>query len=89
MKVKTTRSHKEVETQKEGKQSRDREEKHDGHEREQNVERDLVRRLLALGAFDQSDHSIEEGFARVRGDSYHQPVRENLGTSRYGGAVAA
>ena len=33
---------------------------------EQDGERDLVGRLLALGAFDQRDHAVEEGLARVR-----------------------
>ena len=32
---------------------------------EQDGERDLVRRALALGAFDQRDHAVEEGLARV------------------------
>ena len=31
---------------------------------DQDVERDLVGRLLALGAFDQRDHAVQEGFAR-------------------------
>ena len=31
---------------------------------EQDVERDLVRRLLPLGAFDERDHAIEERLAR-------------------------
>ena len=33
---------------------------------EQDVERDLVRRLLPLGALDQRDHPVEERLARVR-----------------------
>ena len=33
---------------------------------QQDVQRDLVRRLLARGALDQRDHAIEEGLARVR-----------------------
>ena len=33
----------------------------DRHAGQQNVERDFVRRLLALGAFDQRDHAVEEG----------------------------
>ena len=37
----------------------------DGHAGEQDVERDLVRRLLPLGAFDQGDHAVEEGRARL------------------------
>ena len=37
----------------------------DRHADEQDVERDLVRRLLALGAFDQRDHAVEEALARL------------------------
>ena len=33
---------------------------------EQDVERDLVRRLLALRALDHRDHAVEEGLAGVR-----------------------
>ena len=36
------------------------------HAGEQDVERDLVRRLLPLGALDQRDHAVEEGRARLR-----------------------
>ncbi len=31
------------------------------HAGEQDVERDLVRRLLALGTFDERDHPVDEG----------------------------
>ena len=34
--------------------------------RQQDVEGDLVRRLLAAGALDQRDHAVEERLARVR-----------------------
>src|SRR5262247_2316793 len=37
-----------------------RDQENDRHPREQDVERDLVRRLLTLGALDQRDHAIEE-----------------------------
>ena len=33
---------------------------------EQDVERDLVRRLLPLGAFDHGDHAVEERLAGIR-----------------------
>ena len=36
---------------------------------DQDIQRDFVRRLLALRAFDQRDHAIQEGFAWVGGDS--------------------
>ena len=45
--------------------------RHDGGEEgdrepgEQDVERDLVRRLAALGAFDERDHPVEERLARA------------------------
>ena len=46
-------------------QQRDaRQQEDDRHRRQQDVERDLVRRLLPLGAFDQRDHAVEERLAR-------------------------
>ncbi len=48
-------------------QQRDGREQEDDRERgEQDVERDLVRRLLPLGALDHRDHAVEEGLARDR-----------------------
>ena len=47
----------------------DGEQEDDGEPGEQDVEGDLVRGLLALGAFDESDHAVEEGFAGVGGDA--------------------
>ena len=44
----------------------DGDQEHDRQAGEQDVERDLVRRLLPLGAFDERDHAIEEGLAGVR-----------------------
>ena len=44
----------------------DGDQEHDRQPGEQDVERDLVRRLLPLGALDQRDHAIQEGLARVR-----------------------
>ena len=49
-------------------------EEDDGEAGEQNVERDLVRRLLTGGALDQRNHAIEERLARVRGDPHLDPV---------------
>ena len=49
----------------------------DRHRREQDVEGDLVRRLLPLGAFDQGDHAVEKGFAGVGGDAHDEPVGED------------
>ena len=52
--------------ERERQQRHGREQEDDRQRREQDVERDLVRRLLALGALDHRDHAIEEGLARVR-----------------------
>ena len=49
----------------EGLQAHDREQEHDREPGEQDVERDLVRRLLALGALDERDHAVEEALARL------------------------
>ncbi len=42
---------------------------------EQDVERDLVGRLLPLGALDQRDHAVEEGLARAGGDAHRDAGR--------------
>jgi hypothetical protein len=68
---------------------------HDGEQEdqrqagEQDVERDLVRRLLALGAFDQRDHAVEEGRAGRGRDAHLDPVGEHLRAAGDGRAVAA
>ena len=51
-----------------------REHEDDGQAREQDVERDLVRRLLPLGALHQLDHAVDEGRALRRGDADADPV---------------
>ena len=56
---------------------------------EQDRQRDLVRRLLPLGAFDQRDHAVEEGGARRRGDAHLDPVGQHRGAAGDGRAVAA
>ena len=61
----------------------------DGERREQDVERDLVRRLLPLRALDQRDHAVEEGLARVGGDADDEPVGEHARAAGDGAAVAA
>ena len=48
---------------------------------EQDVQRDLVRRLAPLGALDQRDHPVEERVARLLGDLDHDPVREHAGAA--------
>ena len=62
---------------------------HDGHARQQDVEGDLVRRLLPLGAFDEGDHAVEERGARRGRDPHDQPVGDHRGAAGDGGAVAA
>ena len=45
---------------------------------QQDVERDLVRRLLPLGAFDERDHPVEERLARIRRHLHANPVGQHL-----------
>ena len=52
--------------EREGAQRDRREEEDDRQAREQDVEGDLVRRLLPLGSLDERDHPVEEGLARAR-----------------------
>ena len=63
--------------------------KDDGERGQQNVERNLVRRLLALGPFHQADHAIQKAFAGVGRHAHDQPVRENTGAAGDSAAVAA
>ena len=56
---------------------------------EQDVERDLVRGLAALGALDERDHAVEEGLARLLRDLDHEPVGEQPRAAGDGRAVAA
>ncbi len=51
-----------------------RDQEDDRHAGEQNIQRDLVGRLAALGALHQRDHAVEEGGAGIGGDADHQPV---------------
>ena len=61
---------------------RERPQRHDGGEErdrqagEQDVERDLVRRLAPLGALDERDHAVEERLARLLRHLDHEPVGE-------------
>ena len=66
-----------------------REHEDDGQAGEQDVERDLVRRLLPLGALDQLDHAVDEGRALRRGDAHADPVGQHLGAAGDRRAVAA
>ena len=49
--------------EREGQQGRAHHQEDDGETRQQDVECDLVGRLLALGALHQADHPVEEPFA--------------------------
>ena len=56
---------------------------------EQDVQRDLVRRLLPLGALDQRDHPVEEGRARRGGDPTTSQSESTPGAAGDRRAVAA
>ena len=61
----------------------------DGQRREQDVQRDLVRRLLPGRALDQGDHPVDEGLTRLGGDLHHDPVGQHLGAAGHRGPVTA
>ena len=65
------------------------EQEDDRHRGQQNVERDFVRRLLPLGAFDQRDHAVEERFARIGGDADNEPIGQDARAAGDAAAVAA
>ena len=44
---------------------------------QQNVQRNLVGRLLAFGAFDHADHAIQKAFAGVGRDAHDEPIGEH------------
>ena len=67
----------------------DHDEEDDRQRGQQDGQGDLVRRLLALRAFHQLDHPIQEALPRVRGDHDLDPVRQDAGSPRDGAAVAA
>ena len=56
---------------------------------QQDVERDLVRRLLPLGAFDERDHPVEERLAGIGRDLHADPVGQHLRAAGHRRAVAA
>ena len=66
-----------------------REEQHDREAGEEDVERDLVRGLLAARTFDERDHPVEEALTRLRGDTDDDLVGEDARAARDSGAVAA
>ena len=48
-----------------GSQGDDRQQEDDRQARQQDIERDLVRRLLPARALDQRDHAVEERLAGI------------------------
>ena len=56
---------------------------------QQDIQRNLVRGLLALCAFHQGDHAIQKALSRVGGDLYDQPVGEHACPAGHCAAVAA
>ena len=56
---------------------------------DQDVQRDLVRRLLAFRALDQGDHAVQEGLAGIGCDLDLDLIRQHLGAAGHGAAVAA
>ena len=70
-------------------QGDDGDEEDDRQPGQQNVERDLVRRLLPRGALDERNHPVEERLARVGGDAHLDPVREHARAARDRRAIAA
>ena len=41
---------------------------------QQNIERDFIRSLLSLRAFDEADHAVKESLPRVSADADDEPV---------------
>ena len=75
-----------------GGKTRDRhrgEDKDQGHTGEQDVERDLIRRLLPHRPLDQGNHAVEKGRALRRGDANLQLIRCDPRAAGYRRSVAA
>ena len=68
---------------------RDGEQEDDRQAGDHDVQRDLVRRLLPLGAFDERDHPIEERLAGIRRDLDLDLIRQHARAAGHGAAVAA
>ena len=65
------------------------EQENERERREQNGERDFVRRLLAFRAFDERDHAVEKTFAGIDRDADFDFVGEHARAAGDGAAVAA
>ena len=70
-------------------QGHDGQQEDDGQAGQQNVQRDLVGRLLPLGAFHQGDHAIQEGLAGIRRHLDFDLVGEHARAAGDRGAIAA
>ena len=70
-------------------QGHDSQQEDDGQSGQENIQRDLVRCFLPLGAFDQGNHAVQEGFPGVRGDADFDPVGEHSGAAGHRRPVAA
>ena len=73
----------------EGLQRHHRQQEDDREPGQQDVEGDLVRRLLPVGPLDEGDHPVEERLARLRGDAHDDLVGQHPGAAGDGRAVAA
>ena len=73
----------------EGLQRDDDQQEHQRQHGEQDVQRDLVRRLLTLGAFDERNHPVEEAVAWLRGDPDLDPVGDDARAAGDSRAIAA
>ena len=73
----------------EGFQRHDDDQEDDGQAGQQDVQRYFVRRLLPLGAFDQTDHAVEEAFARIDRDPHDDAVRHHPRSAGHRRPVAA
>ncbi len=73
----------------EGLEGDDGEQEDDGEGRQEDVQGDLVGRLLPGRALDQSDHPVDEGLAGLGGDLDDDAVGEHLRTAGDGAAVTA
>ena len=56
---------------------------------DQDIQRDLVGRLLTLRAFHQRNHAVEEGFAGIRGDPDLDLIGQDPRAACHRAAVAA
>ena len=69
-------------------QGRDREHEDDRQRGQQDVQRDLVGRLLPVGALDERDHPVDEALARLLRDLDDDAVRQHGGAAGDRRAVA-